>query len=227
VGQTQSVFILSDNRLFRESLARIFAKKSDIEVVGSRSLGSDALEELLNSGAEILLLDSAAFLRSEGSHLLQEKPAGRCFKILMVAMEEEEKLFLEVVRRGACGFVPKEASAMDVVAAVRSVAEGDAVCTPRLCKYLFNFVNRSVSVAKIRTSGSAQHLTRREQQLIPLIDQGLTNKEIAVQLNLAEKTVKNHVHRILRKVGVENRMLLSDVYRTRDPKQSLNAGLLS
>lgn len=203
------VYILSDNRLFRESLARIFSKKSDIEVVCSRQFGPDATEDILASAANILLLDSAPFLCSQAARLAKSQTAGQRVRILMVAMEEDESLFLEVIHHGASGYVPKEASAVDVVGAVRSVAQGEAVCPPRLCRALFDFVAQQSWKMPVGRLGAGLGLTRREEQLIPLIDRGLTNKEIAAQLNLSEKTVKNHVHRILRKVGVDNRVSLS------------------
>jgi DNA-binding NarL/FixJ family response regulator len=211
------VFILSDNRLFREALARIFAKRSDIETARSRQFGLDAAEDVVKSEADVLVLDSAQFLSAEGAQLVNH---GRQIKIVMVAMKEDEALFLEAVRQGVCGYVPREASAMDVVNAVRSVAQGEAVCPPRLCKHLFDYVaqltNDTAALEPERTAG----LTRREEQLIPLIERGLTNKEIAAQLNLSEKTIKNHVHRILRKVGAENRFGLAAIFRasTRAPR---------
>lgn len=203
------VYILSDNRLFRESLARIFSKKNDIEVVRSRQLGRDATEDVLASMADVLLLDSAPFLQSEAKRITKSQTGSKHIKILMVGMEEDEALFLEIIRRGASGYVPKEASAMDVVAAVHCVAQGEAICTPRLCKALFDFVSHQEWKELGGRFGARLGLTRREKQLIPLIDRGLTNKEIAAQLNISEKTVKNHVHRILRKVGVDSRIRLS------------------
>jgi DNA-binding NarL/FixJ family response regulator len=203
------VFILSDNRLFREALARIFAKKNDIETVGSRQFGCDAAEDVIGSEPDVLLLDSAQFLYSEGARLVKDKQGRPQTKILMVAMKEDEALFLEAVRQGAYGYVPKEASALDVVNAVRSVAQGDAVCPPRLCKHLFDLVAQLAAETPSPAPGTGPGLTRREEQLVPMINRGLTNKEIAAQLNLSEKTVKNHVHRILRKVGVENRFGLA------------------
>ncbi|HEV2315674.1 MAG TPA: response regulator transcription factor [Candidatus Acidoferrales bacterium] len=132
-------------------------------------------------------------------------------------------LFLQSVRSGASGYIPKEASAMDVVAAVRSVAQGEAVCSPRLCKFLFDIVARQRAEAPRRSMTLDLGLTRREQELIPLIEKGLTNKEIASQLYLSEQTIKNHVHRILRKVGAENRLSVSELCRARErrPSESL------
>jgi len=207
------IFILSDNRLLREALSRIFMKKGDVELVGSRRLGVDAATEVLNSEPDVLLLDSAEFLSAGAERIKKERKERSPIRILMVAMNEDEDLLIEVIRRGAYGCVPKEASAQDVVNAVRFVAHGEAVCPPRLCKLLFDLVARLSPTELAQPPRVTFGLTRREDQLIPLIELGLTNKEIAKQLNLSEKTVKNHVHRILCKVGVESRLSVAAVCR--------------
>jgi len=206
------VFILSDNRLFREALTRIFSKKSDIETVCCRPMDAGAAEHIRQCNPDVLVLDSPQFLSSEIINLAKQGPGAQAIKIVMVAMKEDEALFLKAVRQGAYGYVPKDASALDVVNAVRAVAQGEAVCPPRLCKHLFDLVAQTTG-SKLQGHESAHlGLTRREEQLIPLIDRGLTNKEIAGQLNLSEKTVKNHVHRILRKTGVDSRFSLSAAF---------------
>ena len=212
MDQATRVFILSDNRLFREALTRIFSKRSNIETVRSRQLDSSAAEDILNCDPDVLVLDSPQFLSSEAAGLAKERPGGGTIKIVMVAMKEDEALFVNAVRLGACGYVPKEASALDVVNAVRAVAQGEAVCPPRLCKHLFDVVAQAAAGKMRGHDGPGAGLTRREEQLIPLIDRGLTNKEIAAHLNLSEKTVKNHVHRILRKMGVDSRFNLSAAF---------------
>jgi two-component system, NarL family, response regulator DevR len=206
MNQKVKVFIVSENRLIRESLGRILSKRNDLEVSSSQGSSANAIEQAITSGAEVLILDSpdCLFLGNGGGKAHAD--SGFPVKILLVCMEEDERLFLRAVRAGVLGFIAKEASALDVGAAVRSVGRGEAVCPARLCKFLFDFVAAQAvelpnSCVKVRLG-----LTRREQQLIPMIGRGLTNKEIASQLNLSEQTIKNHVHRILHKVGVENRL---------------------
>jgi DNA-binding NarL/FixJ family response regulator len=116
-------------------------------------------------------------------------------------MEESEEAFLAAVRAGVVGYVLKDAHSADVVAAVRLAAQGEAVCPPRLCLCLFaHYAKQPTGTPKLCLR-TRLPLTRREQELIPMIVQGLTNKEIAAQLNLSTQTVKNHVHQILRKAG--------------------------
>lgn len=114
---------------------------------------------------------------------------------------------------------------MDVVSAVRSVAKGEAVCPARLCRFLFDYVVHSDRGARSASSAATRTLTRRERQLIPLVDRGLTNKEIASHLNLSEKTIKNHIHRILRKVGAHDRLSLSEACRESDFREDKEAGI--
>lgn len=202
MSRAVSVFVLSDNRLFRESLSRILSKRPDLEVASSLGFSEGAYQEALRLAPDVVVLDSIEFLYQSGEGNLQ-RSSRNGLSMLLVAMEENEQMFLRAIRAGAMGFVPKDASALDVVAAVRSVARGEAVCPPRFCRMLFDCVARAAESPK---SNGRLVLTRRERQLVPMIEQGLTNKEIAQQLSLSEQTIKNHIHRILHKVGAENRM---------------------
>jgi DNA-binding CsgD family transcriptional regulator len=107
------------------------------------------------------------------------------------------------------------ASAVDLIAAIRAVARGEAVCPPQLCKVLFDTLagarEYTPSVRKIAVS-----LTRRQQELIPMIAPGLTNKEIASHLNLSEQTVKNHIHRMLRRIGADDRSRVIEIACAQD-----------
>jgi two-component system, NarL family, response regulator DevR len=131
----------------------------------------------------------------------------------MIGMEVDKGTFLRTIREGVVGYVLKEASALEVVAAIRSVANGEAICPPTLCMTLFKYVSSQwAQVPNVQIKRDLA-LTRREQQLLQMLGLGLTNKEIAAQLFLSEQTVKNHVHRILRKVGVSDRMEVVEACR--------------
>ncbi len=96
------------------------------------------------------------------------------------------------------------------------MARDEAVCPPRLCWYLFNCVAQQQMEMPAAPASVELGLTRREQQLVPLIARGLTNKEIATQFGLSEQTVKNHIHRILRKVGSDERLRIAEICRAQD-----------
>lgn len=199
------VFILAENRLLREALARILNKKSDIRVVGASAFTPDIVPQIAGSAPHVLLCDSATVALSELRLVPEVLAALPGLKVVMVGMETEPGTFLKAVRDGIVGYVLKEASAMEVAACVRAVANGEAVCPPTLCMTLFEQLANSTPQPAAFILKHDLGLTRREQQLVQMISRGLTNKEIAVQLNLSEQTVKNHVHRMLRKLGASDR----------------------
>ncbi len=120
-------------------------------------------------------------------------------------MDNDEESFLQAVRSGAVGILVREASALDVLAAVRAVARGEAVCPTQLTLCLFRyFAKQGQGVPYFRTRAELG-LTRRQQELVSFVAKGWTNKEIASALHLSEQTVKNHMHRILRQVNAGDR----------------------
>jgi len=207
-----TLFLLVQNRLLREALARILSKKEDIRVVGSCAFSPDSSQEIIAAAPDILVMDSfttnvahIAFVRE-----VQENVSG--MKLVMIGMEDDEQQFLQAVREGVLGYVLKDASALEVVAAVRAVANGGAACDPRLCAYLFRFAAEKNQMPNFHVR-SKLGLTTREQQLVRLISRGLTNKEIATELNLADQTIRNHIHRMLRKLGATHRLAVVDMCR--------------
>jgi DNA-binding NarL/FixJ family response regulator len=207
------VFILAENRLLREALARILNKKSDIRVVGASAFAPDIVSQIACAAPDVLLSDSAAVALS-GLRLVSEvRAAIPGLKVVMIGMDADREVFLRGVSDGIVGYILKDASALDVAASVRAVANGEAVCPPGLCLALFEQVAKQNILS---THFSVNHnlgLTRREQQLVHMISRGLTNKEIASQLNLSEQTVKNHVHRMLRKLGANDRLAAVELCR--------------
>jgi two-component system response regulator DevR len=207
------VFLLAENRILREALVRMLGKRDDIRVVGAAGLPSQSLEQISLSGAQVLVTDSAASSALDLQFIPEIRRAMPELKIVMIGMEVDKGTFLRTIREGVVGYVLKEASALEVVAAIRSVANGEAICPPTLCMTLFKYVSSQwAQVSNVHIKRDLA-LTRREQQLLQMLGLGLTNKEIASQLFLSEQTVKNHVHRILRKVGVSDRMEVVEACR--------------
>jgi two-component system, NarL family, response regulator DevR len=207
------VFILAENRLLREALTRILGKKSDIDVVGASAFSPQVVEQITAAAPDVLLSDSAAMSLSELRLIPELRAAVPGLKVIMIGMEAERETFLRAVRDGVVGYMLKDASAMEVAAAVRCVVGDEAVCPPQLCLMLFEHFAQHTKVPSFHIKHTLG-LTRREQQLVQLIGLGLTNKEIAAQLNLSEQTVKNHVHRMLRKVGASDRLGVVELCRT-------------
>jgi len=206
-----TVFLLAENRLLREALARVLDSKHDIRVVAAVAFDARTRERVSELRPRILAVDSSVFAHAGLDFIESIRRAVPDTRILLVGMESDKKTFLRSVRAGVSGYVIKDASANEVVAAVRSVAYDCAVCPPKLYAALFEQVANPDP--KSYSAKLQPELTRREQQLVKMIGQGLSNKEIANQLNLSEQTVKNHIHRILRKLGAADRLSAVEVCR--------------
>jgi two-component system response regulator DevR len=208
-----AVFLLAENRLLREALLRILSKKDDIHVVGAGSYGPDILEQIFAAQANVVVLDSVAPVLAEQGVVRELHQLNPAIRVVMVGMEADEATFLRVIQAGAVGYILKDASAVEVARTIRAVAAGEAVCPAALSILLFQWVARHKAAIPSLHLRNRLGLSRREQQLVGLIQQGLTNKEMASRLNLSEQTVKNHVHRMLRKVGAPDRLAIVEVCR--------------
>jgi DNA-binding NarL/FixJ family response regulator len=204
------VLVLCDNRLARESIARVLEKKSDIQVAAAIPVTAISKEKIVESSADVVVLDSLHLLLDDQIPLSKRTSGERPTKCILIAMADEPRHFLRAIHCGAVGYVLQDASAADVVNAIRAVGRGEAVCPPQYTRVLFDYIAMRTSEFSRSRARSSAGLTSREQQLIPLIERGLTNKEIAANLSLSEQTVKNHVHRILAKLGVTDRLEVSE-----------------
>ena len=205
-----NVLLLVGNRLLSEALNRILRKRSDVLVM-NQSLELSNLPVLITkSESDVILLDSASASVLSRQRVTRMRDLNTHAQVLMVGMDVDESAFLRAVRAGVSGYLLNDASAADVIAAIRAVARGEAVCPPQLCKFLFDTVARPREFTpSVRNIGL--RLTRRQQELLPMIARGLTNKEIASDLNLSEQTVKNHIHRMLRKMGANDRLQVTEI----------------
>jgi DNA-binding NarL/FixJ family response regulator len=211
--ETVEVFILAENRLLREALTRILNKKCDIHVVGASGLGPEIPQQIAQLAPDVLLSDSTAVALSELRLISELRAAIPGLKVVMIGMDADRGTFLRTVREGIAGYMLKDASAMEVAAAVRSVANGEGVCPSALCLVLFEEFAKEKAQSPHFFVRHGLGLTRREQQLVHMISDGLTNKEIAARLSLSEQTVKNHIHRMLRKLGASDRLSAVELCR--------------
>src|SRR5216683_2724637 len=188
------VFLLIENRLLGETLVRLFRKRPDFCLVGRCSAADAGAVEVRNLQYDVLVLDhlrmaSLPGIRSDDGDQTARPP------IVLISMEENEEQFFTAVRSGISAYLLKDASADDVVAAVRAATRGEAVCPPRLCFALFRCMARIALETPVQNwERPKASLTVRQQRLMALVAKGLTNKEIASQLNLSEYTIRNHIH---------------------------------
>jgi DNA-binding NarL/FixJ family response regulator len=208
------VYLVTSNRLLREALARLLSKKDDFEVCGVSSCLPEVPASMVTQGPDVLVLDAITAQPSDYALIPEIVAQSPHLKVVLIDMEDDPETFLKCVRAGAMGYLLKDASALDVISGVRCVAQGQAVCPSQMCAPLFRTIARqwtSLPSARIKIELG---LTRRQQQLVPLIAQGFTNKEIACHLNISEQTVKNHIHRMLRRVGASDRLEVIDMTRS-------------
>jgi DNA-binding NarL/FixJ family response regulator len=210
----ENVYLVAEHRLLRETLVRLLRKRADIRVVGeSRHLDSTS-EQIIASNCQVLLLDSlTANVTKLIDDLYDKAPQ---IKIVLFGMDEDPQIFLIAVRLGVSGYVSKEASAAEIIAAVRAVAQGESVCPPKMCMILFQHVASEFRKQPVITDREARikfGLTHRQSQLVALVARGLSNKEIAASLNLSEFTVKSHLRRIMKQVNAESRFEAVDMMR--------------
>ncbi len=205
------VFLVAENRLLREALIHILTKRSDIRVVGAAPYSQATLEQIIGARPDIIILDSIRPVFSEAKLVSTLHAVIPDLRVVMVDMDVDQGTFLRAIRAGVVGYVLKDASATEVTATIRAVAAGEAVCPPVLSMTLFQVVQ-----SRLIRGGASRALSRREQELVTLLRDRLTNKEIAAKLNLSEQTVKNHVHHMLQKLGASDRLGIVERYELED-----------
>jgi DNA-binding NarL/FixJ family response regulator len=178
-----NVLLVVGNHLLCKALGRILQQRPDIFVTGQSADLADIALIIAQSESDVILLDSvsaSALTRQRGTRMRDLNPNAQ---VLMIGMDADQSAFLRAVRAGVSGYLLNEASAADVIAAIRAVARGEAVCPSQLCKALFDSISGAREFTpSVRNTGL--RLTRRQQELVPMIARGLTNKEIASHLNL-------------------------------------------
>src|ERR1700736_4595475 len=211
-----NVYVVAENRLLRETLVRLFRKRGDLCVVGENSYSGTAQEHIAAAQADLLLLDYLNPNHKSDDLICDLRESVPHIKVVLFGMDEDADIFLQAVRLGVNGYVLKSASAAELTDAVRAVAQGEAVCPPKFCKVLFQAIaseaNQQAAIAEQR-AGMRFELTQRQRQLMSLVAMGLSNKEIASNLNLSEFTVKNHIYRVMKQVDAQDRHEAVDLIR--------------
>jgi DNA-binding NarL/FixJ family response regulator len=214
VAERVRVYVAAENRLLREALSRMLAKHGSIEIVGLHSATPLDCEALPEGAADVLLLISQGSVEEDLVSIQLVRARLPKTRILLIGMTKDNGEFLRCVRAGISGYMLPEASAEEVIEGIRAVQDGKAVCPGTLCTALFRYFEGEASGLPCASLQHRLGLTRREQQLIPLIAKGLTNKEIANHFCLSEQTVKNHLYRMKHKIGAGDRLGIVQTCRT-------------
>src|SRR6201987_280244 len=194
------VFLVDDHEVVRRGLADLLASDAELEIIGDAGSVAEAMVRIPALKPDVAVLDVRL---PDGNgielcrDLLSDLPALRC---LMLTSFTSDEAMLEAILAGASGYVVKDIRGMELAQAIKDVGAGKSLLD-----------NRAAAALMARLRGAAEHndplsgLTDRERTLLGLLSEGLTNKQIAARMFLAEKTVKNYVSRLLAKLGMERR----------------------
>ena len=204
-GEPIRVLIADDHAVFRRGLEEVFATEPDIEIVGEATDGVDVVARVGELDPDVVLMDvkMPGGGGIEATRQIRSQYAN--VKIVMLTGSEDEEDLFAAVRAGANGYVLKEVSIDEIANAVRGVARGFSPIAPAMTPKLLSEFN-SLSRRVAEQQGIVPRLTRREVEVLRLVARGMSNKEIAAELIIAENTVKNHVRNILDKLGLRTRM---------------------
>jgi two-component system nitrate/nitrite response regulator NarL len=195
------IFILSDVRLYREGLAWSLSQRPEVEVIGAAALSAEALAQIAGSRPTAVLLDFATPGALDLPKELDRSLPG--IKVIAFAVSEVDHDLIACAEAGIAGFVTRDGSVDDLVRSILNTLRGEVACSPRIAGLLFRRL-AALSEAK-REPPTTSALTRREREIAELVNEGLSNKEIARSLRIGAATVKNHVHNILEKLQVSRR----------------------
>ncbi len=193
------ILIVDDHAVVREGLRAFLDLQDGLEVVGEAADGDEALIAAGRLDPDVILMD-LVMPKLDGVSAMRalrlRAPAARV--VVLTSFLEDERL-LPAIQAGAAGYMLKNAEPSELARAIRAAAAGDAVIDPTVAARLVD----AISVRSAQSERSV--LTRREQQVLELIARGRSNKRIALELGIAEKTVKTHVGHLLAKLGVTDR----------------------
>ena len=204
------LLLIEDNRLLREGLTAMLNKQKDINVVETAGNGENTLVILKKYKPEVLLLDLGLRNRSSLNLVKLVKKNFTGTKIIIMDLIPTQADILEFVQAGVAGFILKDATIIEFLKTIRSVARGIKVLPPNLTGSLFSqIVEHAINGSKPSDIIDSVRMTKREKQVIELISEGHTNKEIAQKLHLSTYTVKSHVHNILEKLALSTRVQIA------------------
>ena len=215
------ILLIEDNRLLREGISVLLKKQPDMSVVSTVGNGENILVLIGKLKPNIVLLDLG--LRSQNSLEIVKlvKNSFQETKIIVMDLIPSQADVFEFVQAGVSGFMLKDISVTEFLKTIRSVHQGNRVLPPHLTGSLFSqIVEQAINGFKPAVIEESVRMTKRERQVIELIADGSTNKEIAQKLHLSPYTVKSHVHNILEKLALNTRVQIakhahfSNAYKT-------------
>ena len=210
------ILLVEDNRILRDGITALLDKEKDFTVTGLSDGGRDVVAMTRKVKPHVVLLDLG--LESKNSleiveNLKKEFPG---IKIIGMGLAPSQADIMEFVQAGADGFILKDATLEDVANTIRSVSAGRTVLPSSMTTSLFFQIAEHAILKGKRNLRGATRMTQREKEIIALISDGMSNKQIASNLNIATFTVKSHVHNILEKLELQSRLQIARYSRAEE-----------
>ena len=199
-----SLIVADDHPLYREGVVRTLSAEPDISIAGVGASADEALSLVAGHAPDVVLLD----ISMPGGGLSAAKRIAEAYpavKIVMLTVSEQDEDVHAALKAGARGYVLKGVGGAELVQLVREVAKGASYVSPSLAARLLKEAGEGGAGAAA-TTDRLDSLTEREREILALVADGMSNKEVARDLDLQEKTVKHYMTNILRKLGVRNRV---------------------
>jgi DNA-binding NarL/FixJ family response regulator len=216
------LLVVEDNRFLREGITAMIEEQTDLKVIAAFGDCTKALQSISISKPNVILLDLG--LRNQNS-LQVVKTVKKDFPdigIIIMDLIPLESDVLEFVKAGVSGFILKDATTNDFLKTIRSVASGGKVLPQHLTESLFSqIVEYAIQNSKSSKLIEAVRMTKRERQVIELVADGSTNKEIAQKLHLSTYTIKSHIHNILEKLALHTRVQIANYAHTSESYDTL------
>ena len=200
-----NVMVVDDHDLIREGLNRIISFEEDLIIIGEFSNGEELLNNIEINVPDVVLLYINMPIKNGLDTLRALKKLHTDIKVVMLTVENDKNTIMEAIDLGADAYILKESAGAEVVTAIRAVFLGDKYIDKALIKVMFSDFRSGTSSMK-KENKVLNSLTNRELSILYEISRGLKNKEIADKLFLSEKTVKNYITSMFKKIGVEDRV---------------------
>jgi two-component system response regulator NreC len=200
---TIRLLLVDDQEIVRAGLRSLLEGSTDLEVVGEAATGQEAITMVVQHSPNVVLMDLSLpdITGAEATREIKEKCPD--VKVLALTIHEDEAYFFETLNAGASGYVPKRASPDDLLAAIRVVAEGEVFLHPIVAGTLVRDYLRRVSTGAEQESYDG--LTPRQREVLTLIAEGLSNRDIASQLSISVRTVERHRENIMERLNLHSR----------------------
>ncbi|MEX2502287.1 MAG: response regulator transcription factor [Trueperaceae bacterium] len=195
-GRPVRLLLVDDHTVVRHGLRMVMSLEDDLEVVGEAANGREAIDEAGRLEPDVMLMDLLMPVVSGVEAIRAIKAAQPQIEIVALTSVLEDRLVVEAVEAGAAGYLLKETGPEPLIEAIHAAARGEVRLDPRAQKRLLR---------EVRTPTMRESLTPRETDALRRIAKGMTNKEIAAELNVSEVTVKTHVSSVLAKLGLQSR----------------------